>query len=633
MTSMRKGAVLVAFAMAMPGTAAFNRILAGSTHNRVAVGRVFTSTGRSHRHAAQSVRMVATAPAPISTAEPYTSLCFQCEQTAHGTGCHTNVGVCGKTPEVSVLQDLLIYQLQGIAQYVHEARQVNGARDADIDLFLLEGMFSTLTNVNFDPTAFERYLAQGERVREQARGLYEHACAAAGVAARQLRGPAQLDLSAILHDRDALETKGLSVGVLARMAAAPHEDVFGLGELTLYGLKGMMAYAAHARALGQPVEDVSAAAAETMAALADTSSKTVPEMLELALGVGSANYKAMAALDHGHNSLYGSPAPCDVRTSAVAGKCILVSGHDIHDLLTILEKTAGKGINVYTHGELLPGNTYPELQKHKHLIGNWGGPWQLQKMEFGKFPGAIVLTSNCLVEPQKKYRGRIFTRKMVGWENIPHIADDWSNFDTVIDIALSAPGFAEDEPVTSVPAGYGHKAVVGLAGPILESIKSGDLKRFFVIGGCDGTEGERSYFGDLARHVPIDAAILTLGCGKFRFNRDTFETTKAGLPRMLDVGQCNDAYGAVQIALALAGTLECEVGDLPLSFAISWFEQKAVAVLLTLLSLGIQNIHIGPAAPAFVTPGILKVLQDKYKLQYIDSENYEADLQKMLQGM
>eukprot|EP00611_Tribonema_gayanum_P014574 TRINITY_DN25_c0_g1_i6.p1 TRINITY_DN25_c0_g1~~TRINITY_DN25_c0_g1_i6.p1 ORF type:complete len:284 (+),score=66.15 TRINITY_DN25_c0_g1_i6:98-949(+) len=217
--------------------------------------------------------------------------------------------------------------------------------------------------------------------------------------------------------------------------------------------------------------------------------------------------------------------------------CTYVYSCVLYCALQILEKTAGKGINVYTHGELLPGNTYPELQKHKHLIGNWGGPWQLQKMEFGKFPGAIVLTSNCLVEPQKKYRGRIFTRKMVGWENIPHIADDWSNFDTVIDIALSAPGFAEDEPVTSVPAGYGHKAVVGLAGPILESIKSGDLKRFFVIGGCDGTEGERSYFGDLARHVPIDAAILTLGCGKFRFNRDTFETTKAGLPRMLDVGQ------------------------------------------------------------------------------------------------
>ncbi|KAG5192783.1 hybrid cluster protein [Tribonema minus] len=564
-------------------------------------------------------------------AEPITSFCFQCEQTEHGTGCKAHVGVCGKTPTVSALQDLFIYQLQGISQYAHEARKLD-AKDADIDLFILEGMFSTLTNVNFDQTAFERYLAHGERVRADAKAMYEAACKAKGVAPKALHGPAVLNLSPILNDRPALEAKGLSVGVMARKAAAPNDDIHGLAELSLYGLKGMMAYTAHARALGQRCEEVSAFCAEAMAALVDAPKKDVPELLSLALKVGEANYKAMQELDQGHDTQFGTPAPCEVQTSAVKGKCILVSGHDIHDLLAILEKTAGKGINVYTHGEMLPANTYPELKKHKHLIGNWGGPWQLQKMEFSRFPGAIIMTSNCMVEPQKRYRERIFTRRFVGWEGIPHIGDDWSNFDAVVDAALSAPGFIKDEPKTSVPAGYGHKAVVGMAGPILEAIKSGDVKRFFVIGGCDGTEGERSYFRDVATNVPNDSVVITMGCGKYRFNREEFKPTAGGIPRLLDAGQCNDAYAAIQIAGALAGALGCKVTDLPLSFAISWFEQKAVAVLLTMLHLGLPNIYLGPALPAFATPNMLKILVDTYGIRGINHANYESDLKQMIQG-
>lgn len=580
----------------------------------------------------KTARSAATLQAPTTE---FGGLCIQCEQTEHNTGCGTTEhnGVCGKSPQTAALQDLLVHQLTGIAQYATAAKKITSdAVDSTINKFLLQKMFSTLTNVNFDQTAFESYLAEGEGVKARAKALYQKTATAAGSKVLAFATEDDFDISKLLGNRDSLKLAGRSVGVLSRKAEIGNDDLWGLGEMCLYGLKGMMAYSEHARQLGANVDEVVAFAAEVMATLATTKDRSLEEMLALNLKVGEMNLKAMAALDAGHTSTFGNPEPTTVSTSAVVGKCMLISGHDIHDLVEVLERTKDKNINVYTHGELLPANSYPALKKYKHLIGNWGGAWQSQRVEFSRFPGAILMTSNCIVEPQKMYRERIFTRNFVGWEGIRNIGEDWAGFDAVIDAALGAPGFTKAEEPTSVPGGFAHHAVLSLAGPIIEAVKSGDIKHFFVIGGCDGAEGDRSYFGDLAKNLPQDAVILTLGCGKYRFIKHNFQPTAGGIPRILDVGQCNDAYSAIKIASALAEAFETDVNSLPLSFAVSWFEQKAVAVLLTLLHLGIKNIRLGPRLPAFATPAMLKILGDTYGLRPIDADNYDKDLEQMLAG-
>lgn len=570
--------------------------------------------------------MVATTQLPSTE---LTSFCMQCEQTRDVKGCSASTGVCGKTPEVSALQDLFIYQLQGISAYARGAREIAGLSDKEVDGFILDGMFSTLTNVNFSHSYFEKQIKAGQKVRDQAKALYEKACKDKGTTPKAMGAASLLSVSGC--SREDMEQMGLSVGVLARKEHIGDDDKHGLAEMCLYGLKGTMAYADHARHLGKENEGLYLELLEAMDELTRTKEHSLDDMLALALKIGGSNLKAMELLDSGHTDHFGHPTPGKARMSGKAGKAILVSGHDLVDLEEILKRTAGTGINVYTHGEMLPAHGYPKLREYENLAGHYGGPWQLQKFEFSKFPGPVVMTSNCIVEPQKKYRDRIWTRRFVGWEGVPNL-ENFDEFDDVIQSALASPGFAKDEPESYVDVGFAHNTVLSLAETVISAVKSGDIKRFFVIGGCDGAEGERSYFRDLAMGLPEDAVILTMGCGKYRFNRNTFAPTKGGVPRLLDLGQCNDAYSAVVIASALAKAFDTDVNSLPISFAVSWFEQKAVAVLLTLLHLDIKNIYLGPHLPAFATPNILNALISKYGIRGINHESYDSDLKQMLAG-
>jgi hydroxylamine reductase len=391
------------------------------------------------------------------------------------------------------------------------------------------------------------------------------------------------------------------------------EEVAGLQELVLYGLKGAAAYAEHARQLGSQSQDIYAGLYEILNVVADPASGQ-EALLQAALKTGELNYRVMEMLDAANTGAYGHPSPASIRVEPRRGKAIVVSGHDLADLCALLEQTAGKGINVYTHGELLPAHGYPKLRAHPHLAGNYGGAWMLQQSDFNDFPGAILMTSNCIQEPLDSYRGRLFTSGPVQWPGVPHIEN--RDFTPVIEAALTAPGFTEDGPDQQILTGFGHNAVMGVAGPVVDAVKSGAIRHFYLIGGCDGARPGRNYYSEFAQSVPEDCMVLTLGCGKFRFNKLEFGTV-AGLPRLLDVGQCNDAYSAIQIALALSQAFGCGVNDLPLSLIISWYEQKAVAVLLTLLHLGVRNIRIGPTLPAFVTPSTLKLLVDTFNLMPI----------------
>jgi hydroxylamine reductase len=472
------------------------------------------------------------------------------------------------------------------------------------------------------------YIGHGEEMKAKAKAMYEKACAVKGVPAGSL---ATMDFSGALGDLEALEKLGLRAGVLQRKAEIGDDDKWGVGELVLLGLKGTMAYYHHATMLGEKRHDVMDFLVHALNKLNATAETPLNDLLGLALQVGEFNLAAMDALDHGHTSKFGNPSPHQVRTSAKAGKAILVSGHDIVDLHRVLEETAGKGINVYTHGELMPAHGYPNLRSYPHFVGHYGGPWQLQKMEFSRFPGPIILTSNCLMEPQKRYKDRLFTMNMVGFEGVKHIGPGGSaTLSDVIQSALNEPGFVKDEPETTMPVGFGHHAILSMADTIVEHVKSGDIKRFFVIGGCDGHEAERSYFTELAQALPNDAVVLTMGCGKYRINKLPWETTAGGIPRLLDMGQCNDSIGAVKVAVALAKAFDTDVNSLPLTTCLSWFEQKAVAVLLSLLHLNIQNIRLGPHLPAFCTPGMLAILQEKFAIK--PAGDVQTDLKNMMQG-
>ncbi|NLI79523.1 MAG: hydroxylamine reductase [Candidatus Riflebacteria bacterium] len=546
--------------------------------------------------------------------------CYQCEQTAQGKGC-TQAGVCGKDARTAYLQDILLHVTKGIAQYAHRARQL-GARDAQVDRAVTENLFTTITNVNFDPERLNGLIQAAVKTRETAKALYEKAAIKAGKTVESTKGPA---LFTPATDLLALEKQGAEVGIEARKKQFG-DDLAGLMELLTYGLKGTAAYADHALILGQEDDSVYAFFHKALNLLTQDK-QTVEELFAANMECGQVNLKAMELLDAGNTKTYGHPEPTKIRITAKKGKAILVSGHDLKDLHALLQQTAGKGINVYTHGEMIPCNAYPELKKFPHLVGNYGGAWQDQAKEFDAFPGAILMTTNCIQRPRDTYKARIFTTGLVAWPGVRHIAD--GNFAPVIEAALAAPGFPADEPEKFIMGGFARNTVMSVAGQVIEGVKKGAIKHFFLIGGCDGAKSGRNYYTEFAQAVPKDCVILTLACGKYRFNKLEFGDI-GGIPRLLDVGQCNDAYSAVQIAVALAKAFNTDVNSLPLSMVLSWYEQKAVCILLTLLSLGIKNIRLGPSLPAFLTPNVLNVLVEKFAIKPITT--VKNDLQAILPG-
>jgi hydroxylamine reductase len=545
--------------------------------------------------------------------------CYQCEQTAKGTGC-TNFGVCGKDPDTAVLQDLLVCAAQGVSMYAHRAAQL-GAADRKIDRAVLDYLFATVTNVDFDPIRLQQHLLDAAKMRDKAKAMYESACAKAGKQPQPLAGPAAWQPAA---DLDGLIRQGEELSIAKRQVRLGN-DITGLQELVLYGLKGAAAYADHAHILGQEDPKVYATFHDALDFLTHDN-PTTDELLGWALKTGELNLRVMELLDAANTGTYGHPEPTQVRVTPIRGKCIAVSGHDLKDLEVLLKQTEGKGINVYTHGEMLPCLAYPRLKKYKHLVGNYGGAWQDQRKEFDEFPGAILMTTNCIQKPKDSYTGRIFTSGLVAWPGVRHIDPD-RDFTPVIEAALAAPGFAEDAPEQKIFVGFGHNAVLGVADKVITAVKNKQIRHFFLVGGCDGAKPGRNYYTEFAQQVPKDCVIMTLACGKFRFNKLDFGAID-GVPRLLDIGQCNDAYSAVKIAVALADAFKCDVNQLPLSMILSWFEQKAVAILLTLLHLGIKNIRLGPTLPAFVTPAVLSVLVDKFGIAPITTP--EADLATIL---
>jgi len=543
--------------------------------------------------------------------------CYQCEQASKGTGCNV-AGVCGKDPQAAALMDLLVHATKGISQYAHRARKL-GARDRDIDVFVVESLFTTVTNVNFDTESLVEWLREAAEVLERARALYHAACAKSGVAAETLTGPATWKPA---KDLAGLVSQGEAVSIPASRAQMG-DDVAGVAELCLYGLKGMAAYVDHAHVLGQDDDAVYAFFHEALDFLARP--QPLGDLLAMSLKVGEVNLRAMEMLDAANTGAYGHPVPTAVRITPVKGKAILVSGHDLKDLEMLLEQTAGRGINIYTHGEMLPAHGYPALKKHPHLVGNYGGAWQDQKEEFARFPGAILMTTNCIQTPADSYRDRIFTTGLVGWPGVRHVKN--GEFGPVIEAALAAHGFTQDEPEKTITVGFGHNAVLGVADKVIDAVKAGAIRHFFLVGGCDGAKPGRDYYTQFAELVPQDCVILTLACGKFRFNKLDFGTI-GGIPRLLDIGQCNDAHSAIQIAVALANAFKTDVNGLPLSMILSWYEQKAVVILLSLLHLGIKNIRLGPTLPAFVAPNVLDLLVKNYAISPITTP--EADLKAIL---
>ena len=544
--------------------------------------------------------------------------CFQCEQTSKSTACTTQ-GVCGKNDSTACLQDLLMHAAKSIAQYASRAAKL-GVMTRESDHFLVEALFLTVTNVNFDDERFLEVLQRAVTVRDAARRAYESAARAAGKEPEDVRGPA------VWRPAEGLEgliLQGRQAAILFNADPAG-PDICGLKELLTYGIKGAAAYAEHAAILNYESIEITAFFRDALAALAD-GGLTMNEWLGLCLRCGEVNLKVMELLDEAHTRTFGHPVPTAVRVEPMKGKAILISGHDLKDLEALLIQTSGSGIQIYTHGEMLPAHGYPSLKAHPHLAGNYGGAWQDQKVEFAQFPGAILMTTNCIQEPQPSYINRIFTAGHVGWPGVKHVTN--RDFSQVIEAALAAPGFTEDGSDQTLLTGFGRDAVLRVADQVVAGVKSGAIRHFFLIGGCDGAKSGRDYYTDLALAVPEDCIILTLACGKFRFNKLDFGNI-GGIPRLLDIGQCNDAYSAIQIAVALSDAFGCGVNDLPLSMVLSWYEQKAVAILLTLLHLGIRNIRLGPTLPAFLTPAVRQVLSDTFNLMPITS--VEDDLKAIL---
>lgn len=539
--------------------------------------------------------------------------CYQCEQTAKGTGC-TVQGVCGKMPEVAALQDLLLYTLMGLSRVATEGRKV-AVIDSKTNTFTVKAAFSTLTNVDFDPDRFAKLIGEAvalrEQLKEKVKAAGGNACFADGAAAFQ---PAST--------LDGLIQQAQGVGLKSYPGDNP--DILSLKHTVLFGIKGVSAYADHALILGKEDDTVFSYIHEALAAI-QGNDLGLDDWVKLALRCGEAAYKAMELLDAGNTETYGHPVPTRVPLGHKKGKAILVSGHDLLDLEELLKQTEGKGITIYTHGEMLSTHGYPKLKKYPHFYGQFGTAWQKQIHEFPDFPGAILMTTNCIQRPRTEYKDNLFTSGMVGWPGLTHISD--LNFKPVIDRALALPGFPEDETGKEVTVGFARNAVLGVADKVIEAVKSGAIRHFFLVAGCDGAKPGRNYYTEFVEKVPKDCVVLTLACGKYRFF-DKELGDIGGIPRLLDAGQCNDAYSAVQIAGALANAFNVGVNDLPLSLIISWYEQKAVCVLLALLHLGIKGIRLGPSLPAFLTPNVLDTLVKTFDIKPISTP--DADLKAIL---
>ena len=546
--------------------------------------------------------------------------CIQCEQTIQtptAKGCSYSQGMCGKTAETSDLQDLLVAVLQGLSAWALLARG-QGIIDQQIDDFAPRAFFSTLTNVNFDSARIIGYAREAIAHRQRLMTLCQQEDA-------QLVPAHPFALLELVSDDLAQLQQQAQQFALNNDKAAVGDDCHGLRLLCLYGLKGAAAYMEHAHVLGQSNQEITSEYHRLMAWLG-TQPADMTELLDNAMAIGQMNFRVMAMLDTGETDAYGHPQPTAVNVRPVAGKAILISGHDLKDLQQLLEQTVGTGINIYTHGEMLPAHGYPELKKYPHLAGNYGSGWQNQQVEFARFPGPVVMTSNCIIDPQVgDYAERIWTRSIVGWPGVKHLHGE--DFTVVINQALAMEGFRFSEIEQEITVGFGRQTLLNASDTLIDLVTRQKLRHIFLIGGCDGSRGERSYFTDLARSVPEDCLILTLACGKYRFNKLDFGNIE-GLPRLLDVGQCNDAYSAIMLAVHLADKLGCGVNDLPLSLVLSWFEQKAIVILLTLLSLGVKNIATGPTAPAFLTDNLLNVLNEKFGLRAVTS--VEQDLSLML---
>ncbi|MFM5238796.1 hydroxylamine reductase [Aeromonas veronii] len=545
--------------------------------------------------------------------------CVQCEQTIRtpaGNGCAYAQGMCGKTAETSDLQDVLIYTLQGLSAWALAARE-QGIMDREIDAFVPKAFFATLTNVNFDSNRIVAYVNQALAYRQQ----LTNRLTAMAVQVNDLPQSAYFEpgaelLEQLAHAAPAAPNRGKS---------EVNEDIMGLRLLCLYGLKGAAAYMEHARVLDQQSDEAAAEFHRIMSWLS-TDPSEMGRLFSCAMEIGQLNFKIMEMLDLGETSAFSHPEPTQVRVTPISGKCILVSGHDMMDLKLILEQTKGTGINVYTHGEMLPALAYPFFKQYPHLVGNYGSAWQNQQKEFANFPGAVVMTSNCIIDPNVgNYSDRIFTRSIVGWPGVTHLEGD--DFSAVIAKAQALEGFKHTELEHFITIGFARNALMQAAPAVIEKVKAGEISHFFLVGGCDGDKAERAYFTEFAKAAPRDSLLLTLGCGKYKFNKLDFGDI-GGIPRLLDVGQCNDAYSAIQLALALSEAFECGVNDLPLTLVLSWFEQKAIVILLTLLSLGVKDIRTGPTAPAFLTPALLKVLEEQFGLK--GTTTAEADLAEIL---
>ena len=539
--------------------------------------------------------------------------CYQCEQTAKGTGC-TVQGVCGKNPEVAALQDLLIYALMGLSQVAVEGRKV-GISDKGTNIFTIKATFSTLTNVDFDPDRFMNLIHEAAKKRDRLADKIKDA----GVNIKLDEGPATYTPQTTLEE---LIAQGEKFGLHSYPGNDP--DILSLKHTVLFGIKGVCAYADHAQILGQEDETVYSFVHEALAAI-QSAELSLDDWVGLALKCGEVALKAMELLDAGNTGVYGHPVPTKVPLGYKKGKAILVSGHDLKDLEALLKQTEGKDIYVYTHGEMLPTHGYPKLKAYTHFYGHYGSAWQNQIKEFPNFPGAILMTTNCLQRPQNAYKENLFTSGLVGWPGIPHISD--LNFQSVIDKALEMPGFQEDKNGQEVMVGFARNAVLGVADKVIEAVKNNDIKHFFLVAGCDGAKPGRNYYTEFVEKVPKDCVVLTLACGKFRFF-DKELGDIGGIPRLLDVGQCNDSYSAVQIALALSNAFNLDVNELPLSLIISWYEQKAVCILLALLHLGIKGIHLGPTLPAFLTPNVLDTLVKNFDIKPISTP--DEDLKAIL---
>lgn len=559
----------------------------------------------------------------------YEMFCYQCEQTANGKGC-TKQGVCGKTPEVANLQDLLIFQLKGISCYGDILLKKGMRPEKRVVSFVENCLFTTLTNVNFDPEVHVKLLQEAQKIKDEL---------------RQQTGGTGTENIYMAYRLPETKSEMLRTSQIAGIMYDQNldEDIRSLRQLVIYGLKGISAYGHQARELGYYSDTVDDFYIQGLAAVTDDQ-LTVEELIQLAMKTGTMALEIMQKLDEANTTVYGNPSPHAVPMTLKAGPFIIVSGHDFHDLEMLLAQSQGTGVNIYTHGEMLPGNGYEGLKKYPHLVGNFGGAWQEQQKQFDNIPGCILMTTNCLMKPRDSYKDRIYSTNVVGWDGVKYIPrkeNGEKNFSEIIQQALALGGYDTDrdvrptEPsdcpeyqqVDELLTGFAHEATLSHAGEIVQAVKDGQIRHFFLIGGCDGARPGRNYFTKFAQLVPEDCVILTLACGKYRFNKLDFGTV-AGLPRLLDVGQCNDAYSAVRIATALADAFDTDVNSLPLSMILSWYEQKAVAVLLALLSLGIKNIYLGPILPAFLSPNVVQYLVDTFQLHLIS--NAEDDIKTCL---